>query len=327
LSLRYPIYFVNRHLVDWPELVSGSELLDPELCPERFMTGPGSWTIQTYLNLKRRGNPVHLAPEFVPGQINVVHYENLFLKSRPDRSFLVAIQPDRPRPAACDLRVVQNKLQVQGKNDYYVVFWPQPGLKPRDPSRKNLVQRLGYLGDAKYLGKPYQNDAFRACLAENGVELVIRENDWTNCTDLDAILAVRQVSPFDLSIKPPSKLINAWRAGCPALLGAEPAYEQLRVSPLDYLEVRSPDDVLTGVRRLRDEPGLMEKMIAHGRQRCQEFSVENLAARWESLLAGPVTEGYERWLRESTLFRTIRFGFRVIEHKRQRRRFFKLIRT
>jgi hypothetical protein len=308
-------------------LAGGSELIDPDRCPQRFFKGPDHWTIQTFLHLKRRGNPVHLAGEFVPGQINVVYYDDLLLKSRPDRAFIVAIQPDRPRPAACDARIVQNRLQVQTKNDHHVVFWPQPGLRPRDPFRKNMLRRLGYLGMAIYLGKPFQDDSFRRRLAELDIELVIREKDWTDCSDLDAILAVREVSPFDLTIKPASKLINAWRAGCPALLGAEPAYQQLRTSPLDYFEIRTPDDALAALRRLRDEPGLIEQMIAGGRRRAEEFSVDNIAARWESILAGPVSDGYERWQQEPALLRTIRFGFRSLEHKRQRRRFFKLIKT
>ncbi|MGD0539969.1 MAG: glycosyltransferase family 1 protein [Tepidisphaeraceae bacterium] len=327
MNLRYPIYFVHRGLSDWPEMVGGSQWIDPDRCPQRFMAGADHWTIQTFLHLKRRGDPVHLAGEFVPGEINVVYYDDLLLKSRPDRAFIVAIQPDRPRPAACDVRIVQNKLQVRTSNDHHVVFWPQPGLREREPSRKNILRRLGYLGMAVYLGKAFQDEAFRRRLAELDIELVIREKDWTDCSDLDAILAVRRVSPFDLTIKPASKLINAWRAGCPALLGPEPAYRELRKSPLDYFEVQSPDDAIAALRRLRDEPNLMDQMIASGHRRAEEFSVEKIASRWEALLAGPVSDAYERWQRESRLFRTIRFAFRSLEHKRQRRRFFKLIKT
>jgi hypothetical protein len=326
LNFRYPIYFVHRELTKWPELVGG-ESIDPNNCPERFPAGPDHWTIQTFLYLKRRGDPVHLVDDFVPGQINVVYYDDLLLKARPDRAFIVAIQPDRPRAAACDIRIVQNRLQVRTENDHHVIFWPQPGLRARDPSRKNSLHRLGYLGMGIYLAKPFQDDVFRRRLAELDIELVIREKDWTDCSDLDAILAVRQVSPFDLTIKPASKLINAWRAGCPALLGAEPAYQQIRTSPLDYFEIRSPDDAIAAIRRLRDEPGLMDQMIANGRRRAEEFSVDHIAARWESILGGPVSDAYERWQRESPIFRAIRFVFRSLEHKRQRRRYARLIRT
>jgi hypothetical protein len=327
LNFPHPIYFVHRGLSDWPELIDGTKLLDPEQCPERFINGRDCWTIQTYLHLKCRGNPVKLVSEFVPGQINFVHYDDLLLKSRPDKAFVVGVQPDRPRPGAVDLRVTQNKLQVQNENDHYMVFWPQPGLRVREAQRGNRIERLGYLGLAIYLGEQFRNDAFKKRLAELGMELVIREAAWTDCTDLDAILAVRQVSEFDLSIKPPSKLINAWRAGMPALLGVEPAYEQLRVSPLDYFQTRTPDDAIAALRRLRDEEGLMAQMIANGQKRCSEFSVDNLATRWETFFSGPVADAYEKWKQEPSVLRLFRFGFRAVEHKRQRRRFFKLIKT
>jgi hypothetical protein len=321
-----PIYFVHRSLQDWPELLRDSPLPDPDDCPQKFK-GRDSWITLTYLRLKPRGVDWQLAPEYVPGEINVVYYDDLSLKSRPDRAFIAAIEPDRPRAAAADLRIVQNQLQVRGPMDHYMVHWPQPGLKPRDPARGNTLARIGYVGLTAYLAPAFRDDAFRRQLAELGIELVIRENDWTDCRDLDAILAVRQVSEFDLSIKPPSKLINAWRAGCPALLGAEPAYQQIRKSPLDYFEIRTPQDAIAALKRLRDENGLMEKIVANGQLRSAEFSIENLTTKWEALLAGPVTEAYRRWQKDPALFRSMRFAIRAFRHKQERKRFKKLIRA
>lgn len=37
-------------------------------------------------------------------------------------------------------------------------------------------------------------------------------------------------------------------AGCPALLGPEPAYQFLWKSELDYIEIRSPNDVISAIR-------------------------------------------------------------------------------
>jgi len=362
-----PIYFVHRSLEDWPELLRDGPLPDPDQCPQKFK-GRDSWITMTYLRLKPRGADLRLSPEYVPGEINLVYYDDLSLKSRPDRAFIAAIEPDRPHAAAADLRIVQNQLQVRGPTDHYMVHWPQPGLKPRDVSfailpssaspgtpgegraegsspedinqdphpnplpeyrarGKNRLKRIGYVGLTAYLAPAFRDDAFRRQLGELGIELVIREKDWTDCRDLDAILAVRQVSEFDLGIKPPSKLINAWRAGCPALLGAEPAYQQIRKSPLDYFEIRTPQEAIAALKRLRDENGLMEKVIANGQLRSQEFSIENLAAKWEALLAGPVTQAYRKWQKESAIYRSMRFAIRAFRHKQERKRFKKLIRA
>jgi len=40
----------------------------------------------------------------------------------------------------------------------------------------------------------------------------------------DAALAVRPGNEYFRSIKPAAKLVNAWQAGCPALLGPEAGY-------------------------------------------------------------------------------------------------------
>lgn len=322
---RHPIYFVHRVLRGWPELNGPAGLPSPDQIPQKFFHGRDNWTMQTYLRLKARGHNVHIADDYVAGQINVLHYDDLSLKDRPDRGFIVAIQPDRPRAAAADLRIVQNQRQIQRRTDHFMPHWPQPGLIPRDISRGHRVERVGYVGLPAYLAAPYRSADFTRRLADLGMELIVRDSDHTHYADLDAVLAVRDVTPFDLSIKPGSKLVNAWLAGCPALLGAEPAYQQLRQSPDDYIEVKTPDEAIETLRRLKAEPDLYDRMIAHGRQRSQEFSTERMCARWEDLLNGPVTDGFERWRRQPLAWRTMRFAFRALEHKRQRRRFFKLI--
>ncbi len=323
---RYPIYFIHRVLVHWPELNDGA-LPPVDDLAKKFSDGRCIWTLQTYMRLKARGHDVRLAGEYVPGQINFMHYDDLAIKHRPDRAFIAAVEPDRPRPMIADVRIVQNHLQIRNSADYFMPHWPQPGLIPRDPSRGGEIKRVGYIGLPIYLAAEFQSDDFRRRLAEIGMDLVIRDKDFTNCADIDAILAVRNVSAFDLSIKPASKLVNAWLAGCPALLGEEPAYQKLRKSDLDYFEIRTAADAIAVLKQLKANPALYNQMIANGRQRAEEFSFELICQRWEKLFAGPITEAYERWLRQPHIARFIRFGFRSIKQKHERRKFFKLIKN
>jgi hypothetical protein len=325
-AFRYPIYFIHRVLVHWPEL-SNSALPAVEDLARKFNDGRSAWTLQTYMRLKSRGHDVRVAGEYVPGQINFMHYDDLAIKHRPDRAFIVAVEPDRPRPILADVRIVQNHLQLKNSADYFMPHWPQPGLIARDPSRGNEIKRIGYVGLPAYLAAEFQSDDFRKRLAEIGMDLVIRDKDFTNCADLDAILAVRHVSPFDLSIKPASKLVNAWLAGCPALLGEEPAYQNLRKTDLDYFEIRTATDAIAVLKKLKENPALYRQMIANGLQRGEEFSVESICQQWESLFTGPITQAYERWLGQPSIARFIRFGFRSIKQKQERRKFFKLIKN
>jgi hypothetical protein len=323
---RYPVYFVHRVLSEWDALRDGATPPVEDFA-HKFGEGRNCWTVQTYMRLRERGRDVDLVPDYVPGQINVVHYDDLTIRHRPDRAFIVAFEPDRPRPAIADMRIVQNHLQIRCSRDHFMPLWPQPGLRARDSSRAATLQRIGYVGIAAYLAAEFQSENFRRRLAEMGMELVIRDRDFTNYTDLDAVLAVRKVSPFDLSIKPASKLINAWLAGCPALLGIEPAYQNLRRSDLDFIEIATADEAIAALRKLKEEPGLYEKRIEHGKLRAQEYTTQKLCERWEGLFAGPVMDGYERWKHSSGVMRLMRFAARSIQHKRERRRFFRLIKT
>lgn len=95
------------------------------------------------------------------------------------------------------------------------------------------------------------------------------------------------VRPADRSLhatKPASKLINAWLAGVPALLGAESACRALRRDPLDYLEVGDVAEAEAALRRLRDDPEWMAAMIENGHRRALEFRLEPLLEHWQRLL-------------------------------------------
>lgn len=87
-----------------------------------------------------------------------------------------------------------------------------------------------------------KTDAFQDALRQRGVRFVSRfQGEWHDYQHVDAVLAIRDCPPVVLATKPASKLINAWKAGVPALLGPEPAYRELRTSPLDFLEAASAE--------------------------------------------------------------------------------------
>jgi hypothetical protein len=258
---------------------------------------------------------VHLVEDFVPGHINILHSDDLQLRRRPYQAFVIAISPDRPRVTTADLRIVQNHLQVRAPSDHHVVLWPQPGLQARDPARGTSISRVGFIGAPVHLSAVFKDGAFRSQLADLGVDFVIRDRSWVDFRDIDVFLAVRNATAFQLSIKPASKLINAWRAGCPALLGPEPEYRFHRRSELDYIEIRTPGEAIAAIRQLRSNVSLYQQMILNGHQRFEEFVVDTLCRHWEEILAGPAGDAYRHWLRTSTQTRFLRFCLRVIGHK------------
>lgn len=334
--LPYPVYFVRD---------------DPELC-EQFAEvtemppfqafyrpasgGSSSWIVQTYLQLKCRGLAVRLVPHFVPGMICVVSREEL-MKRRllqrclPFHCYLVVCQQDRPRPFICQHRVVQNQLNVLTQQDHFLPHWSQPDLQVRDGGRGDRLERLVFKGRGYYLPEAYRSTEFMAQLKAIGVDFATSADyevdlqEWTDYTTADALLAVRHRADLYLGSKPPTKLINAWMAGCPALLGAEPAFQALRQSALDYIEVNHPAAVIQALQQLQANPKLYRAMIENGWQRSRPFQPDQVAQQWRDLLAGAIATGYQQWQQANplwtTLSRPVEFGYQLLKQEQERRRF------
>lgn len=317
---RDPLVFVHPNPRFWRDLAELAQPPAPDAVADRLRGGRNAWVLQTYLWLRRRGHAALLATRPRPGALCVVHYDDLHARDLPASSYWLGVRGDRPPMLLADMQVVQTPVLANGISSHFVPNWPQPGLLARLPERGTRVERVGYVGRERNLAPEFRSAAFRRELAQLGFTLVVREDRWGDFRDLDAILAVRRASPAKLRTKPASKLINAWFAGCPALLGPEPAFEARRLSPLDYLAVATPREAIAALRRLRDEPGLHAAMVENGRRRAREFDVESTLARWEDLLAGPVREDYERWRRAPARARWLRFALRAAQQRVRRDR-------
>ena len=114
-------------------------------------------------------------------------------------------------------------------------------------------------------------------LVMNFLEEVILWNDYSTT---DIFLAVRDMTEGDALVKPPTKLVNAWMAGVPALLGPEPSFLRLKRCDLDFIEVRTPTEAFAAIRRLKDNPELYRQMVVNGRVRARDFTVDQIARRW-----------------------------------------------
>lgn len=309
-QLPYPVYFVCKDTKGWSDLLNSASPPPVEQLYQRLCSGRECWSVQTYVHLKRRGLDVHLVPEYIPGSICITTYDDIVFKDLAFKSFVVACRHDRPRPELCEQRIVHNHLNVLNSNDHFLQPWPQPNLQPRDRSRGAKIENLVYKGLAYNLAEPFKSPEFLTQLQSLGVNLLISPNevkpsDWIDYTQADLVLAVRNCTEHDLASKPSNKLINSWLAGCPALLGPEPAYQFLRESELDYIEVRSPAEVISAISRLRDNPELYLAMINNGFQRAKDFTEDSTAIRWRELLAGPIAKDYEQWLRQSPIWKLV----------------------
>lgn len=322
-SLPYPVTFVVRHSERWPELFEFSESLipDPNSLHTRIQTNEDCWIVLTYLYLKRQVCNVSISDQFIPETICVVSSLDFGIQDLTFDSFIVGCRGDGFKPALCDFAIVQNKANLDSATDIWIPLWPQPGLIPRLKERGNTIENLVFKGSEVNLYTTFRSTEFQRELEELGVKLRINGRPekgpvmWHDYSTDDLVLAVRDLTEQDALVKPPSKLVNAWAAGLPALLGPEPAFRDLRQSELDYIEVKTPEMVLEAIRKLKSQPELYQQMVNNGLQRAKEFSVESITEQWQQALAGPIAEQYERWRRRTQISRVATFALRSIQHK------------
>jgi len=328
--LPYPIYFVHTKLDRWPELMGNHELPE-DVYPilKKCVEGSDIWATQTYIFLKQRGLDVRIVPKLVPGQICIIPSYDLGLKALPFNSYVVACRLDAARPEICEQQTVLNQMCLQKPTDHFLMQWSQTCLQPRNEARGSRLETLEFQGKPHNLPGPFQDAAFREQVQNLGITLRVLPDVpkehlydyWRNYSDVDAVLAIRLMSENDFKVKPPIKLLNSWFAGCPALLGPEPAFRDLRRSELDYIEIRSPQDAIAALRKLKENPGLYQAMVENGWERSKEFTQDRIAQAWHEFLSNSVIPGYKRWKRQSlpekVIGRPARFVYRAMKHKRE----------
>lgn len=309
-QLTVPVHFFAPDGFLVPELERPELFTAPEGPPERLrraldMLAVGPWVLRSFLELHAAGAPVTISNTPRPGAINITDGYNLGRKRRVSETFFCIARADGHLPELANFILQQNEQFPEHATSSNLPNWPQLGLLPRDPSRGERLERLTYKGLVTNLDPAFRSPGLVAELRALGVAFDVTESDdcaalsteWRDYRACDAVVAVRNLTVADSRTKPASKLVNAWLAGVPAFLGPEPAFLELRRSPLDFFELRRPEDLLAGIARLRNEPGLYRAMVENGLRRAPEFSPERIRARWLEVLAGPVTEAFHRWQR------------------------------
>jgi hypothetical protein len=326
--LPYPVYFVCKHQDRWQDLIDHDELpLDVAPLFERCLTVSDIWSAQSYISLKQRGLNVSFVPDYVPGEICIIPSDDLKTGDRPFNSYVIACRADRARPEICEHRLVINELNVIDATDHYLPHWPQPNLLPRERDRGTQVETLVFKGMERNLAAPFKTSQFTEQLQSIGVQFVVSSEEptrqfqeWADYTQADVVLGVRNNTQYDLTVKPALKLINAWLAGCPAILGPEPAYQAIRQSDLDFIEVRTVAEVVSALQRLKNDPALYAAMVENGFQRVKDFTAEQVALHWRNALAGAIAQGYAQWRQQSVLQKRIGRPLQFLQRRQQNKR-------
>ncbi len=206
----------------------------------------------------------------------------------PPGLFVAGIVADGlPHPGA-HIHIVQNSRHARRlPGAVFMPLWPQPNLIPRSPQRGGSFERVAFLGDERNLAPELRAPAWQDALRrETGALLEIRgAAAWHDYHDVDAVVAVRDFRGAKQLHKPATKLYNAWLAGTPFVGGADSAYASDGHAGQDYLAARSPDEVLSCLRRIKSDPDLRRRLVAEGTRAAQAFTPQAITQRWRDLLA------------------------------------------
>lgn len=311
-----PIYFVINRIPDSlkPLLAEDQRLPAPTHFKPDSQTARDThwyWIGQTFLYLKQAGLNVSLVEQPVPNAICITHFDLTKNKVWAADSFVVGIRADRSPCRMCEVELVQSPANLGRSRSFLIPYWPQARLIPRLPERGNQIEQLSYFGGEGGLSPQFRDAEFINALQDLGVtfNFVTNPDQWNDYSTTDLVIAVRNdLHPLLLNTKPASKLINAWQAGCVALLGNEPAYQAAGIPGRHYFEVSSPQDVLETVRQLKANPSLYEQVREAGIARYADYDFEAVQQQWVNLLTGRVAKAFHQWqqAKKSSAYRRLR---------------------
>ena len=302
-DMTYPkiVFVYPGWKVQWPNAETLSEN-DLEQAHSRFRRGIDIWILQSYVRLRRHleraGFEVSVAEEVIRGSICIAHRDDLTnIRAPLHDCYLIGVRADRPRLRVAELEIVQNGLDLQPWSRF-IPSWPQPGLVPRSAGRGSNVSRVAYMGRCESLPSWYTDGTLRDALADLQIELELRDDRWHDYSEVDVVLAHRHAPRVMLTQKPAAKLVNAWCAGTPAILGPEPANREFGLmQPFDYIETSDLRQTVTAVKTLRDVPALFNMMVRVGTERARQFRAESIRSQWLRLIIEEAVPGWDEWQR------------------------------
>lgn len=297
------IYFIHQHLAkEWPDLIGNK---NPGVSGDyihRYKNGRDGWIITTYLELLNRGYDVELSESFVPGKICVAHQDHIRVRKSSVNSYIISIKADRALTYTCENEIVQSPSSLSNRSDYYIPYWPQSNIIARDVNRGPIIENIVYMGRERNLAACFRDESFHKKLNNIGVTLkVVNRSNWHNYYNADLVIAIRDGSDDYLKSKPANKLVNAWIARVPSIVGHEPAFKALWRSELDYFTAKTQEDVLSIIKKLKASPTMYTEMIHNAKIRSTEFTFEAISQYWENCLFHGIVPSYLKWQKKQKM--------------------------
>lgn len=299
-------YYRSRDYDPLPATVGECGEWQARIAREGGLVGPACWVVQTCLQLQSRGYACSLTQDRPAEGIVVAHFDDMpSMRSERGQAYWVCALADRqnPHPFA-NFHVLQNPYQSLRTRQAasHVLHWKQPGLVPRAPGRLGLFSNVRFFGEQVSLAPEFTQPEFIAWCEQEGFDFqAVPRDRWHDYSDCDVVIGVRKLQAGWVHDKPGSKLVNAWVAGVPAILGRESAFRALGVPGKTYLEASSIGDVKAHMLALRNDRQLVQSIVSAGSERAACASDEAIARMWIDVIEAQIKPRADRWRRHRLL--------------------------
>jgi hypothetical protein len=270
-----------------------------------------SWIYQTWSLLQKSGIPCNLLETLPVSDIAIFLSMSLAAKSKtslnPNLFLVDIVAHSRPHPAA-HFHLVHNKAHARWlPRSLFIPHWPQPYLIPRDPHRGDRFENVCFVGDPEQLALEFIFPSWSERLKkELQLHFQIRTADqWHDYSDVDAVIAIRDISSSRYLDKPSTKLYNAWHAGVPFIGGLDSAYAADGRPGVDYLVASSVEEAFQHLRRLKEDKLFRHQLVRHGAEAGQAFTREATLQQWKTFVLETLPKLAEKWQKKSVFQRQL----------------------
>ncbi|PSF38527.1 hypothetical protein C7H19_05960 [Aphanothece hegewaldii CCALA 016] len=266
-----------------------------------------AWIAQTYFYLKQAGFPCKIT-EKIPDEGILIADRDTLANNYPflDQVMLICAKSDKEYHPSAHLHTIHNPIDWQKEkntiwNPHLINHWPIPGLIPRDKKRLSNVENIAYIGSKSQIAPELISTTWKDALSSLNCHWlpIFNSSQWNDYTCLDVIVAARSFESNIYLNKGAIKLINAWHAGVPAILTPESGFMAERKTDLDFIIVRSVDEAIQAVKKLKNYPELYHKMVENGYERAKETSIQQTLNKWVSFFNDVAFPAYAEWSKMS----------------------------
>ena len=256
------------------------------------------WVLQTYIYLNNHtGGRCRLTNDFPNEGIVITHIDLIPEDTIPNKNrFIIALLVDRGFSYKfADLYISHTDIKSRFTSEsfyhkvYHIPPWPQINIIKRNRNRGKKFENIGFIGNINQLAKELQTDTFVNELKALNLNWIISDRkDWNNFENLDAIVAIRSFDKNDYKFKPALKLINAWLAEVPCILGYEYSYRKIGSLNENYLEATTFEETISMIKALKNDEELRCRLVQNGIREVENYNHVANTKNWMNLLNNEV---------------------------------------